>query len=608
MVDARKTLRRASACAALLLAVQFCAAQAFGRFGYSENVALASFEVTRSGFQTKHAASDAFRWENPSTWWRPLATSEFQQIVGLSGVGRSPSKARFDLFEPGFALYYGTGMGLRTSSTAAPYISWAEGSVGPGVPTPKVRWVMLSFRNAQPPIVLAFLGDPASLTLTGRSGDWTLRTDSLYQGWVRVVAPLGTQAFSANSAGELGRLVKEVESEAAVWTEPAPRLLDMQVTDEPTAVTAAWTFDRPGALVPTPITLAPFGGYPLKLQSRTRRIGADADGPLVVSEDATLTVRMPVRRVPTGRGVGVGGREWDPMGTVSPIDVPSVVEIALQNLCGTRDSIARKAGEDALGTFLGDASYELEPFTNQRLPFGPSGVGLDLVGAHALLMQSRDTAERASSAGNALLTSLAWRRDWYTWRLWCGDAVLARRAGALAAVSGAICPEPGRRLDAAMFEAGLAAERGLPIWRRRVLGAPDARKPLIEPLDELRSDLFFHSGALTVMTDYVRLLQSDIRVFGEAGVKTEREGGALVLTWTAEAGQKVALTLASAYPLVVSPGANLKDLRSDEALGFTTVRGLVEADGKCTVRLNPPTWAPGLPAMPEMPRYTEPLR
>ena len=297
MVEARKKLRRASACVGLLLAVPLCFAQAFGRFGYTEKIAVASFDVSRVGFQTKHAASDAFRWENPSTWWRPLATSEYQQVVGLSGVGRSPSKARFDLFEPGFALYFGTGMGLHTASTAAPYLSWSEGSVGPGVPTPKVSWVMLSFRNAQPPLVLAFLGAPAALTLTGRSGDWILRADTLYQGWVRVVAPLGTQGFSANSAGELGRLVKEVAAEAEVWTEPAPQLLGVQVSDEPTAVTATWTFDRPGALVPTPITLAPYGAYPLKLQSRTRRIGADSDGPIVVSEDATLTVRMPVRRV-----------------------------------------------------------------------------------------------------------------------------------------------------------------------------------------------------------------------------------------------------------------------------------------------------------------------
>ena len=270
MVEARKKLRRASACVGLFLAVPLCFAQAFGRFGYTEKIAVASFDVSRVGFQTKHAASDAFRWENPSTWWRPLATSEYQQVVGLSGVGRSPSKARFDLFEPGFALYFGTGMGLHTASTAAPYLSWSEGSVGPGVPTPKVSWVMLSFRNAQPPLVLAFLGAPAALTLTGRSGDWILRADTLYQGWVRVVAPLGTQGFSANSAGELGRLVKEVAAEAEVWTEPAPQLLGVQVSDEPTAVTATWTFDRPGALVPTPITLAPYGAYPLKLQSRTR--------------------------------------------------------------------------------------------------------------------------------------------------------------------------------------------------------------------------------------------------------------------------------------------------------------------------------------------------
>ncbi len=601
-------LRHPLLCAALALGAHLGWSQAFGRFGYTEKVAVPSFEVTREGFQIKSPLADGFRFETASTWWRPLATSEYQQVVGLSGVGRSPSKVRFDLFEPGFALYFGTGVGLHTASTAAPYLSWAEGSVGPGVPTPKVSWLMLSFRNAQPPVVLAFLGPPAAVTLTGRSGDWTLRTDSLYQGWVRVVAPFGVRGYSTNTAAELGRLVKRVVAEAAVWTAPAPRLLDVRVTEEPTAVTAVWTFDRPGALVPTPITLAPLGGYPLKLQSKTRRIGADEEGPLVIGEESALVVRMPVRRVPTGRGVGVGGRASDAIGTVSPIDLPSVVEIALQNLCGTRDSLARQAGEDVLGAFLSDARYEVEPYTNQRLPFAAGGEGMDLVAAHALLMQARDTAERASSVGNALLTSLAWRRDWYTWRLWCPDPVLARRAGALAAVSGAICPEAARRLDAAMFEAGLAAERGLPIWRRRVLGGPDTRTPLIEPLDALRSDLFLRTGAGAAATEYVRLLQSDVRVFGEVGVTTELDGNVVVLAWHAEAGQRVQLILASAYPLAVSPGGNVKDLRFDEALGFTTLKGVAEADGKCTVRLTPPTWASALPAMPGLPRYSEPLR
>lgn len=595
--------------AALLAVAASGRANPFGRFGYVDHATASGFVVTPAGFRTVHPAADTFRFEEPSTWWRPLATSEYGQIVGLSGVGRSPSKVRMDLFEPGVALYCANGLGVKLSSTSPPFVSWADGSVGPGVPTPKVPWLLVSFRDAQPPVLFVFLDGPATFELTGRPGDWTLRTASLARGWIRVVAPTGVEARPTNNAAELGELVERCTKELSAWTAPLATLQEIEVRDEPTAVTATWKFDRPGFVVPPPVLLAPLGGYPLKLQSAVRRLDALGDeGPVVVSEDAQLSIRFPVRRIPTGRGLGLGPPSGPPLGTISPIDLPSVVELALQNLACTRDPMARQAGEDALGAFLTEAAYRLEPFTQQQLPYGVDGEGMDLVAAHALLMQSRDTAERASSDANSLLTSLVWRRDWTTWRLWCGDPVLARRAGALAAVAGAICPEPGRRLDAALFEAGLAAERGLPRWTRRMTGRPTESPTFIEPLDTIRGDLFFRLGALTVQDPFVRLLLSDVRVFGEAAVEARSAKGGLELVWPGAKAQRAQLILAASYPLVPGDAKNLDGLQMEDALGFTTVRGVVRADGPCTVGVLLPEWAEPPPALPAMPRYVETAR
>lgn len=581
-------------------------AEAFGRFGYVDHAAASGFAVERTGFRTAHAASDTFRFEEPSTWWKPLVTSEYSQIVGLSGVGRSPSKVRLNLFEPGVAFYCANGLGLKLSTNSPPFVSWANGSVGPGVPTPKVSWLLVSFRNAQPPVLFVFLNGPATFELTGRSGDWTLRTEALYQGWVRVVAPLGSESLPTNNASELGALVARSIKELETWSAPAPELKKVEIKDEPTAVTATWSFDRPGFLVPPAVILAPLGGYPLKLQTRVRSLsGGNDEGPLVVSSDAQLSVRFPVRRVPTGRGVGIGALSGSPIGTVSPIDLPSVVELALQNMACTRDGLSRQSAEDALGAFLTEADYRVEPYSQQQLPYAPGGEGMDLVAAHALLMQSRDTAERASSEGNALLTSLVWRRDWYTWRLWCPDRVLARRAGALAAVAGAICPEPSRRLDAALFEAGLAAERGLPIWSRRVRGIAMEPSVLLEPLEALRGDLFFHLGDLTVQDPFVRLLLSEIRVFGEAAVQARPIPGGIELSWAGQKGQRAHITLAASFPLTSGGCTNLDGFRMENALGFVTLKGTVQAEGSCSVKLFVPEWASPTPALPLLPRYTE---
>jgi hypothetical protein len=580
------------------------ATQEFGRFGYVERVEIPHFDVNLKGFRIQNDRADTFYFESASRRWRPVQTTAFEQTVVLSGIGRSPEKVRFDLGGSGFQMFFRHGLSFRLTSTQAPYLTWSEGSVGPGVPTPASPWILVSFRDAQPPLLISFLGSPSALTVSGKPGDWRLAAAEGFQGWVRFAAPLGLEGYTTNSAAALGGLKAKCKPLLKYLTGPVPKLLSVETKDEPTGVTATWTFDRPYALLPVPALLANLGGYPLKLQSSSFRIDStDPSGPLSVAQESIVRIRFPVRRIPTGRALSVGSPKADPIGTVSPLDVPSVAELALSNLLACRDDLTKESAEAALSRYLSDVSYGIEPSTNQRLPYQPDGIGLDLAAAHALLMQSTISTVKATSEPNSLLTSVLWRRDWRTWTIWSPSPLMTRRAGALAALAASICPEPERRLDAGMLEAGLAAIEGLRVWRTRV-GMPAGQKPGSAPFEGLRRSMFGYTSRPDADEAFLKSLLSEIRIYGDHSVRAESRDGEILLRWFAEDLKPTMIVLASAYPISSRPGTNLETVLAEEALGFTLLRCAPKERGMCEVRLKAPEWAEPLPTFAEPSRFS----
>lgn len=558
------------------------------------------------GFGSTHPAADRLRFEHRSLIWVAQQTTEWGQTVTLTGASGAPAKARANLWAEGLELYFRAGIRLRFSSISPPYLTWSEGSVGPGVPTPKAGWCALSFRDAQPPLVFAFQGGEAGLVLEGRSGDWILRSDGAYQGWVRVVAPLGVVPHAANSARALGELVAQIRPWAEAWREPAPSLVSSEVIDSPTAVEVRYRFDRPGAVVPPAAVLGPLGGYGPKLTGElVRRPALNDEGPVHVLKGTELSLRFPCRRIPAGRALAIGRPSWDPPATVSAIDAPSVVELALALFSSWSDTAAQASGQEALAAFLSEAAFEPEPHTKAPMPFRADGSQAELAAAHALLMQALFGNQQASSGRNSLLTSLSWRRDAATWRFWGVPSAHARRVGALAAVAGALCPEPERRLEGALFETGLAAERGLQVWlRRRNPGTPPT--PLDEPLEGLRRVLFDPSApAITPEGRYVEYLQSPIRVYGAQRVWLESEPeGTYRLSWMATDARPGTLVLAASTPIEARALANLAAFRAEPALGFLVLRHTPNDAGLCTVRLKLPDYARPLPSATAPPAFS----
>jgi hypothetical protein len=571
-------------------------------------VAVPGFTVDASGLKVNHPAADVFRFDTPSRVWSCQSISAQNETVVLSGIGRSPLKLKADLWSPGVALYFHHGISLKLSSLACPYLSWGEGSVGPDVPTPVCRWLLVSFRDNQPPVLLAFVGKPESMKFVGKPGDWTLKSETSYAGWVRFVTPIGTVPKAANSAQALGGLVAAVAKDAARWCEPAPRFKSLTIEDAPTAVTATWEFDKPGAMVPVAVALAPLGGYQPHLLSKVIRLDEPNEcGPLTLCAESKLVVRFPVRRLPTGRSLAIGKPLDDAIGTVSSLDIAGVSELALTLLQSSRDELARRSGEDVLATYLTETGYVEEPITGKQLPFGVDGHGADLAAAHALLMQALYSTVSATSEPNSLLTSLTWRRDAYTWLFWADDPVAVRRTGALAALAGALCPEPGRRLDAALFATGVAAQRGLEVWKRR-RGDIQKEPPLIEPLEAVRNAFFIPIKPVLPPNAYFQSIQSEIRVYGEQAVIAEKDKRGLLLSWFAQDSRPMLITFASAYPLELSAASVFEKFSVVQALGFTVVRCTPKDAGTCKAFLTVPSWASPLPAAKAPPRYSEDSR
>ena len=590
---------------ALTIAATAAFGQAFGRFGYEQAVRVPGFKIDRSGFVVTDPLSDKIQFSQPTKDWKPQSTSETEQLVQLSDHAGSPSQALFNLLGVGFSLYFPAGIDLRIGSLGAPYLTWKQGSVSSNVATPETQWLVLSFQDHQPAIVIGFPAQPTSLIVTGKAGAWSIKSADDFKGWVRFGLPQGLQAPLANTASSLGRLANNAALHVRLWTSMPPRLIKTSTASDLHSVTATWQFDGPGAVVPPAAQLAGLAGYHVTIDSKTVRLPGWTDaGPIDVVPGNALTIRFPVRRVPTGRCLALGSSSNEGLGTASPQDIPSVAQLALESLVAGRDTLTEKACEQTTSEYISQANYFSEPWTRQQLPFDRAGKGIDLAAAHAFLMQAVTSTSKATSESNSLLTSVCWRQDWLTWRVWTDDVNVAQRAGALAALAGALCPEPERRLAAAMFQAGLSGMRGLNIWKVREGLIKQAPK-LIEPLYGVRKGLFGLAGVEAEGEAFAHSLLSPLRVFSDGPVVLVKEGPEYVLQTDTVDAKRTVLMLASAYPIQVSSKTNIASISVAAALGFTEIHFKPETIGLCEFKLKLPEFGLIPPDQAEPPIYSE---
>lgn len=470
--------------------------------------------------------------------------------------------------------------------------------------TPAAPWVLLSFRDAQPPILFSFQSKPGSLRLSGKTGEWVLSSEGDIQAWVRICAPLGDRPFATNSVADLGNLAKACEPAIAIASQAAPNPSPVTATDEGPTVLAEWAYDRPGAVVPFPVFLSPVGGYGVITSSKVRRLDMNTSfGPVFVTDEPKLALRFTVRRIPTGRALCLGAAKGEAIGTASYLDVNSVVELALGNLIASQEKGPRDLASSTVAEFLTEGTYTMEPNTNQRLPYDGPGTGLDLTAAHAMLLQTTISTARATSEPNSLLTSLSWRRDWLTWGFEGVEPTRRRRSAALAAIAYALAPEPERRVEAGMFQASLSAERGLAIWKQRTRQGAAPGK-LLETMADLREDLFGKDDYRRKV-GFGRAILSEIRAFGDIPLTISVRNKVKILSWNAPDSRQQTIILAAGYPIEIKAEKNVSEVQVSQGLGLTIMRVTPKAVGVCEASISTPDWADALPIWMPPPRFSE---
>jgi hypothetical protein len=304
-------------------------------------------------------------------------------------------------------------------------------------------------------------------------------------------------------------------------------------------------------------------------------------------------------RVPLGRSLTLGPVPSDLIATASPFDVPGLAELALTSLLSGRDALVQGALDTVTEMFMLQASLIVEPHTQRKLPFAPGGGGADLAAAHALVEQCRTLNAGLVGRENPLFANVAWRRDWYSWLVWSDDQKVSRRASALMSIAGALCTEPERRLEGAMMQAGLAAERALAIYRERRGFASD-RKDLIEPLFNVRAGLY-----LTQQNRFVESLLSEVRITSGHQVSAEMTPDGVTLRFMADTVKPGTMAFEIGRPVNALAVGNLKSLVARQALGRLVIDYEPNAEGECVVLLKSPGWTNPLPVLAPPPRYSE---
>lgn len=571
----------ACACAALGQAT-------FGRFGYGATAQVPGWSIGKEGFKAIHPLADSFSFPQSARTWEPTETSWVGQTLSLGEApAGAPSLLREDLYAPGFSMYFPKGIDLTLSSNLAPFLSWPEGTVAQTVPTPVQPWLLVSFRTNQPPVLLVFSDTPTSMVVDGSSGSWHLKSPAEFQGWVRVLLPLGDQGSGPTNAAGLGALSAKVTQSQTLWG-PSPKLLELKTESDASSVTGVWTFDHPGALIPVAASLAGFGGYPLKVQSEVVRLGDSAEGPLMLCKTETLRIRFPVKSWPQCRYLSLGP-PVEPLSGGS-LDVPNAVQSAFSSLSASLDAASRTSTGGSLMSYLSSAKMELEPATAQRLPYDAAGAGYDLAAAHALLTQAIALSNGAPNLPNPLLAAVQAPIDWYTWSPWNAPAEAGRRGAALASIALAMRPEPEQRLVAGILQAGLSSQRGLDLWRRW-RGDLTQLPPRLEPLADLRQELFSLGGP-AALSHPLELLASPLRVCGGPALTLEDRAGKRMLVWTALTTDASEIELSTPRAIKLGALQNLQSATLEGAGDRRLIRFKPKDVGVCALELVLPPDAP----------------
>lgn len=485
-------------------------APSFGQFAYGDTHRLAFFEVSTTAFTFLGGTGVRFQFTTQTDYFTQRL-SRFDKVITYRPRPGGPLRLRFEATSLGFSLEYRDGFRLLGRGASAPFLTWSEGSVGPGLPTPPTSWALLSWPEPVPPVLLVFSGEPVALQVIEEGDGWRLESAQPYQGWVFFRAPLGLEAVPTRTTGDLGRLVARVKDKIATLGD-APRLVEVAASEDARGVTITWRFDKSGALVPPPATASANERH-LKILSPIERVGTGEAFRCVGEE---LSIRFIGRRLLPGRCV-VAGRAAE---EEFALDQPRhIAEAALAYLWNSLSDRGESELRRSLRVWESYAGVDREPATG--LPW-PGGRDRESLGEYAALCLAEAALGSASERGSALFASL----DWLTW-LPAGESAHAREAGAYLALSGALSKDAYERALGAMAQAALragSAEQPFGSLRAEVYPiaaaldlAPPARlQPALSPIRVLAEGVTvsFKDDELSLEGLVTKVEPFDVRIAG----------------------------------------------------------------------------------------------
>lgn len=437
----------------MLLSVSLAAATAaggFGQFAFTHIHKLHTMEVGPTYFRPLAEGGVPIRFGTEAKDVSFQGVSRYFKAISMRPAPGSPIRLAYEATGLGFSVECRDGLTMTGSGIGAPTLTWADASVRPGLPTPDVKWVVLTWQEKRPPIFIGFATRPCGLIAERTDGGFRVRTTKPYVGWLRVRTPFGNDALAASGAAALGQVAQQVSSIAERLLRPAPKVQSVDVLPDSNGVTATWTFDSEFAVIPEVAFRAASSGL-LKIVTPYKRATLGGSDRLRMSLEKKLTLRFLCRPLYPGLALVWNGDDPFRPGTVAYADAESMCDAALSVLLGQADDLTVRALTVAHNEFLSESARTQEPTTKLALFCGRDGSNASLAAAHALGSMAREGSE-VELAG--LLASV----DWVSWLPIGKDDVERRRTAAILAVAGAISSDPESRLLASMANAEATPE------------------------------------------------------------------------------------------------------------------------------------------------------
>jgi len=580
--------------------------EGFGRYGYTTTPEVAGVRISPEGMRCVAPGSELLRFPKTLGAWSPQSVSRERFIVAVDGGNGKPSKIRCDSWDAGILLYYEGVIDFGVRSIASPYLSWTEGSVDSGVPTPSVDWVALSFRDRQAPIVIGFIDSRCGMKITGKPGNFRIRSDRAYRGWIRVGLPNGIEPLPTGDAAALGRLVQKTKKWSELWSGPLINRKNTRVRSDGARIRIDYTFDRKLFCPPVSLHLAKLAGYYVNVTSGYSVSEVETgEGPLLVGQGGRLSITFPARRIPNGRAVveseGIGPELAKPVWQ----DPLGVERLALWNLIASRRQVLADWARELESTFYEKAPMEREPWSRQIGMYKQNGEGLFASAAHALLSLVNASSLGGTSESEKQLKALSYRTDWQTSKFRGVSQIENRRALAAMAVAGALSSHEQDRLIGIWAQVGLSAEEGLLLYRQRKGEAKETASILL-PLQDWRTPIYSLRNPLSLSDPLAEAVFSPIRSLGDVPVWVAGEapsGGSEPANTKKKLGFFVRekligiLRFSSAFPISLSQGENLRKFFVTPKLGGLDARYVPLGPGDCSATMSYPEWAPSLPKL-----------